>query len=305
MVDGLARFDRLSPASLARALRSSMVSPGLLIFGRIDSDFSNSLPISLIRPGFSSRAGAGGGAPSLGGDAACGGGSRTPSAGGDDVPCVPCDQAALAAITIIDTAAPAVTTAVMDRTMRLPDRAIMTSSVTLSGEVASTSRPPSDHSKGDDKSEHENNSEKRYPQPKALLDLGTDGIAITVEQDRDSEEPAAAGDDRTQYEQPDIVAGKARCDGHELVGNRRQTLADDDPGAPLRIAGAEGLDLVAKAIEIDQPMPDRVIEHGADRVAEYASGNRSNRAQGCKQPGPLRPCQRHRKQHDIRRHRKE
>src|SRR5437588_12810391 len=106
MVDGLARFDKLSPASLARALRSSMVSLGLFIFGRIESDFSNSLPTSLIRPGFSSRAG--GGTPSFGGGAACGGGSRTPSAGGADVPCVPCDQQALAAITIIDNAAPAV-----------------------------------------------------------------------------------------------------------------------------------------------------------------------------------------------------
>src|SRR5256885_15742587 len=105
MVDGLARFDRLSPASLARALRSSMVSLGLFIFGRIESDFSNSLPTSLIRPGFSSRAG--GGTPSFGGGAACGGGSRTPSAGGGDVPCVPRDQQALGATTIIDKAAPA------------------------------------------------------------------------------------------------------------------------------------------------------------------------------------------------------
>src|SRR5260370_27994713 len=105
MVDGLARFDRLSPASLAaslaRAFRSSMVSLGLFIFGRIDSDFSNSLPTSLIRPGFSSRTGAGGGAPSLGGDAACGGGSRTPSAGAAGVPC---DQTPLAAITLLDNA---------------------------------------------------------------------------------------------------------------------------------------------------------------------------------------------------------
>src|SRR5882757_213389 len=74
MIDGLAMLVRLSPASLARALRSSMVSPGLLIVGSNDFDFSNSFPISLIRPGFS--AGTGGGAgdcrPSEGGGAACG-----------------------------------------------------------------------------------------------------------------------------------------------------------------------------------------------------------------------------------------
>src|SRR5271169_425313 len=112
MVEGLARFDKLSPASLARALRSSMVSLGLFIFGRIDNDLSNSLPISWSRPGLSSPAG--GGAGSAGGGAACGGGSRTPSAGGVDVPCAPCDQAALAAISTIDNTAQEVATGVLD-----------------------------------------------------------------------------------------------------------------------------------------------------------------------------------------------
>src|SRR5580698_8692572 len=85
--DGLARRDRLSPASLARALRSSMVSLGLLMGGRIDKDFSNNFPISLSRPGFSSGGGAGGGAGSLcwGADrsgAACKAGASTPAEDG-------------------------------------------------------------------------------------------------------------------------------------------------------------------------------------------------------------------------------
>ena len=44
--DGLARRDRLSasPASLARAFKSSMVSCGLFSVGRIDRDFSNNFP---------------------------------------------------------------------------------------------------------------------------------------------------------------------------------------------------------------------------------------------------------------------
>src|SRR6202012_3461685 len=54
-------------ASLARLLRSSMVSPGLFSVGSLP----NILPISLIRPGFSSRAGASaGGAASAGAGAA-------------------------------------------------------------------------------------------------------------------------------------------------------------------------------------------------------------------------------------------
>src|SRR5262245_16194207 len=59
--DGLASRDRLSPASLvaslARLFKSSMASCGLFRVGRIDLDFSHSLPISLISPGFSSCAG--------------------------------------------------------------------------------------------------------------------------------------------------------------------------------------------------------------------------------------------------------
>jgi hypothetical protein len=50
MVEGFAMFDRLWPASLVRALKSSMVSPGLFSGGSSDLDFSNSFPISLIRP---------------------------------------------------------------------------------------------------------------------------------------------------------------------------------------------------------------------------------------------------------------
>src|SRR5580693_7361663 len=60
--DGVAIHDRLSPAffaaSLARALRSSSVSPVLFSVGRIDIDFPSTLPISLNRPGFSGAAGA-------------------------------------------------------------------------------------------------------------------------------------------------------------------------------------------------------------------------------------------------------
>ena len=64
---GLASRDSASPASLARALRSSMVSPGVFSGGKIDSDFSNSLPISLMRPGLSDGEGDGCAAGGFGG----------------------------------------------------------------------------------------------------------------------------------------------------------------------------------------------------------------------------------------------
>src|SRR5438034_10886780 len=77
MEDGLASRDSASPASLARLFRSSTVSPGLFSGGRI---LPNSLPISLIRPGFS-----GGAEGESGAASGCGDGGRPcswiPSAG--------------------------------------------------------------------------------------------------------------------------------------------------------------------------------------------------------------------------------
>lgn len=70
--DGLVIRDRVAPASLARALRSSMVSDGLF---RVDQGFWSILPISLSRPGLSGRsAGGAAGSPDCGagGSAAAG-----------------------------------------------------------------------------------------------------------------------------------------------------------------------------------------------------------------------------------------
>ena len=145
----------------------------------------------------------------------------------------------------------------------------------------------------------------RDPQAEPLFQFAPDQVAVAVEQDGDHEEAPAARDDRAQDEQPDIVAGKARGDGHELVGDRRQPLQQDDHRAPFGIGGAEGLDLVAETVEIDEPVPDRIVEQRADRVSEHAAGHRRDRADGREPPCPLRPRQRHRQQHDIGRDREE
>src|SRR5712691_9133797 len=98
--DGLARRVRLSPASLVWVLKSSMVSCGLFRRGRIDRDFSNNFPISLNKPGFSSRAGGeddGEGSPcgsARGSGAACWAGVWIPREGG----AAACGHAAPAAI---------------------------------------------------------------------------------------------------------------------------------------------------------------------------------------------------------------
>src|SRR3954447_16933352 len=95
MDDGFARRDNASPASLAvslaRAFRSSIASPGLFNGGNTDNDFSNSLPMSRIRPELSwPDVAAGGGTSRYDGsslDVADCGGSRTSSGGAAGVVC--------------------------------------------------------------------------------------------------------------------------------------------------------------------------------------------------------------------------
>src|SRR5450759_3296717 len=104
---------------------------------------------------------------------------------------------------------------------------------------------------------------QQNPQSQPLFDEIARTHAVAVQQERQHEEAAGARNDRKDDEQPKIVAGKAGGDGHDLIGDRGQPLEQDDPGTPLRISGAEGLDLVAIAVELDQPAADRVIEQRA------------------------------------------
>src|SRR3954451_12243312 len=117
MVDGFARRDK-----------SFMVSLGLLIGGRIEGSLSNSLPISLISPGFSSRAGGDEGADVEGGGAVCGPCSCKPSAGAAD-----CGELVLPAPSRSKSTA---NISVPGRRTGLPDRTIMTATVAEPGEAA-------------------------------------------------------------------------------------------------------------------------------------------------------------------------
>ena len=78
-------------------------------------------------------------------------------------------------------------------------------------------------------------------------------LAVAIEQESQQEKARATRHNRQNDEQAEIVTGKARRDRHDLVGDRRQPLDQDDPGAPLRVSRAEGFDLVAVAVEMDQP----------------------------------------------------
>ena len=121
---GLASRESVSAASLvaslARAFKSSMVSPGLLRDGKIDRDFSNIFPSSLNRPGFSSGLGeTGGGAGSLGGATARSGVVCWEGGFGEDGGELACGHAMPPAIVNIDNARLAVERRVLHSPMRV------------------------------------------------------------------------------------------------------------------------------------------------------------------------------------------
>src|SRR5580698_10050876 len=122
--DGVARRDRLSPAflaaSLARVLRSSRVSPVLFSVGRIDRDFSSTLPISLNRPGFSAATG-GAGAPVDGGAPGCGAACSGDGSGAGCGAAV-CGQPAVAAVIHTNAATAILATSGRGNARKRPDR---------------------------------------------------------------------------------------------------------------------------------------------------------------------------------------
>src|SRR5262245_25492645 len=102
----------------------------------------------------------------------------------------------------------------------------------------------------------------------------TGAIAIAVQEKRQHKKSSTAGDDRKQSKQPKVVAGKSGCNCHDLVGDRGQTLEQDDPGAPLGVSLTKRLDLVAVAIELDQPGAYGIVEKRPDGIAEQSARNR-------------------------------
>src|SRR5688572_15789466 len=136
-----------------------------------------------------------------------------------------------------------------------------------------------------------------------LLDEPADRLSVDAQQLRLEEEARAAGDERQNHEHEEIIAGKARSDGHDLERDRRQALDQDHPRAPFGIGLAEGLDALAIAVERDQPLAERVVEQRADGIAENAAKHRGDSADERVQPRLLRIGERHRDENHVRRNR--
>jgi hypothetical protein len=114
----------------------------------------------------------------------------------------------------------------------------------------------------------ENHYEQNQDNPEPPLDEDARLLAPEIEERRQEIRAHAADDDRKHDEPEQIIAGEARSDGDDLVGNRRRALDQDDLVAPLCVGGAEGFQLVAIAVEPDEKLAERVVEQRADGVAQ-------------------------------------
>src|ERR1035437_4919940 len=126
----------------------------------------------------------------------------------------------------------------------------------------------------------EHGGKQRGPQGQPFLDDVARELPLAVEQESQQKKTHSTRDNRQKKEQNEIVARKSGRNGHDLIGDRRQALDHDDPGAPLRVSGAEGFDLIAVAVEMDQPGADRVIKQPPDPLADDAAGDGGTRARG-------------------------
>src|ERR1700704_3511759 len=146
-----------------------------------------------------------------------------------------------------------------------------------------------------DQHRQEASGDERQP----LLDEIADRLAIITQALGLEEEAGAARDDGKHEEGQKVIAGKARGDGHNLVGDGRHALDQDDPGAPFGVGRAKGVDALAIAIDRDQPMADRVVEQRADGVADEAAEHRGDGADQRVEPRLVRLRQRHGHKHHV------
>src|SRR5262249_55699523 len=152
---------------------------------------------------------------------------------------------------------------------------------------------------GEDESADENDQENGRDRRQILLDEGPNSRPEQLQQ-RDLEiEAHAARRDRGEDEDEEIELRGAARDRHELVGDRRQALDEDDPKPPLGVGELEVLVALRHAVEVDEPLPERLVKEIADRVAENPAEHRSRGADKSDRPAPVRPRQHHRYEERI------
>src|SRR5690349_2478400 len=95
------------------------------------------------------------------------------------------------------------------------------------------SRGSSEHREGSDDAGDQHHPGDRDPEGQPFFDDRARLGAVAVEQDRLDVKSHAARDGRQHHEQEQIVAGEARCNGHDFIGDRGEALEQNDPAAPL------------------------------------------------------------------------
>jgi hypothetical protein len=128
----------------------------------------------------------------------------------------------------------------------------------------------SDHSKCNDKAEHEDDSAECDPQPEPFLDRGPNGVSVAVEQDRDHEKPA---DPRSDLKKPwKAVSARAGLTGvriHDLRHTHASVGAGAGLGLPIigKLLGHTQSATTQRYAHLDNDPLKKASEHIGSRLA--------------------------------------
>ena len=117
---------------------------------------------------------------------------------------------------------------------------------------------PSENLDRDDEADDDEGREAAQHRRKIALHGLAQRLAEPVERARHKEEPSAARQRRKHDEQREVIAEQAAGDRDELIGDRRHTFDKNYQPAPLGVGLLQRIHLCAVAIEVDEPLPERV-----------------------------------------------
>ena len=110
-----------------------------------------------------------------------------------------------------------------------------------------------------------------------------------LEQRRDEEEAGAARRERPAR-RPARRTRDAAGDGDDFIGDRGQTLDQDDPQTPFLELVLKIQERLLVAVKVDDRLADALVKKVADGIAEEPADYRGDCADGGDAPRPLRPA---------------
>src|ERR1019366_821509 len=100
----------------------------------------------------------------------------------------------------------------------------------------------SDHARGDPEAADDRRRKDRQEPAEIFIEQRFDRFSIMLEENSDKEKPRATRQKTQQNEKRQTISQKPAGDRHDLEGNWRQTLEENNRPSPLRVKRAQLID---------------------------------------------------------------